>query len=224
MEAERQAKADRDGAELKRVEAEWNAKLAEYHRDLFADSVDGHIQALTDADCYAKDLKVDLDLLELERDPKLGLLRLSQTLNRENFDGWYEIKRGERTGDKRLEEMRRAGDEYHSKTGKDFSIPMDHSGRLAGSPSDMKLHELQRFLKVAVITTGQSYAPLLPPLSHRGPSISTQKLSRDGRSVLTLDEDGTARFLDLKTSEIKSIFREKDEVVLVTDFSPDGPM
>jgi WD40 repeat protein len=188
-------------AKQKGIESEANAIEAQKNSELYQRESEAHMRSSVEAKNTACSLQVDLDLAEMRTNPRVGLLRLARPLTQ----GW----------NRKNLQVRLAGEnsppeELPNQT---FEITIDIDG---------KFKELREFVTAAVLTTGQNDAPLLPPLSHGSRSILTQRLSRDGRSVLTLDEDGIARLLDLKTSKINSTFREKDEVVLVTDFSPDG--
>jgi hypothetical protein len=91
---------------------------------------------------------------------------------------------------------------------------------LKGLPADAR--DLREFAAFTILATGQHFAPLLPPITHNGQAVIRHSLSPDGKTVLTLGEDGTARLWDTRTAKQKAILREKSEKVVNCGYSPDG--
>jgi len=91
---------------------------------------------------------------------------------------------------------------------------------LKGMPADAR--DLREFAAFTILANGQHFAPLLPPITHNGQAVIRHSLSPDGKTVLTLGEDGTARLWDTRTAKQKAILREKSEKVVNCGYSPDG--
>lgn len=81
---------------------------------------------------------------------------------------------------------------------------------------------LREFMIAAALSTGQQFAPLLPPITHDGQPVEDAWLSPDGQTVLTLDTDFTARLWDARTARQIALLRKGDERVVHCGFSPDG--
>ncbi len=106
---------------------------------------------------------------------------------------------------------------YHT-----FSPPNFTTTNVFHLGGDPKFIELKEFVTAAVLTTGQDYAPLLPPLTHDGSAVRSCQLSPDAKAVMTHGYDGTVRLWDSATAKHLATLRERDERVLVCGFSPDG--
>ena len=81
---------------------------------------------------------------------------------------------------------------------------------------------LREFVTAAVLTIGQNYAPLLPPISHDGFGLTDWQLSSTGQRLVNLGEDGTARLWDARTAKPIATLRRATERVLHCGLSPDG--
>jgi WD40 repeat protein len=195
-----QARRAEVDASQKRIEAVENAKradeaanTAEYFRLLSDGRADRLDLELENSKKDAASLQVDIDLAELRDDAKVGLLRLSRNVQAIDTSA---INRNEYLNSDLFDE------------------------RYAELVSQKKA--LSEFVTAAVLTTGQNYAPLLPPLTHEGGAVQTCELSSDARVVMTLGYDGTVRLWDSTTAQAVATLREQDELVLVCKFSPDG--
>ncbi|QJX01065.1 serine/threonine-protein kinase [Frigoriglobus tundricola] len=82
--------------------------------------------------------------------------------------------------------------------------------------------DLREFVTAAVLTTGQNYAPLLPPLTHDGYAVLWNTLSPDSKTCLTIGADGSARIWESRTAKPLATLREGAERVVQVGFSPDG--
>jgi tRNA A-37 threonylcarbamoyl transferase component Bud32 len=81
---------------------------------------------------------------------------------------------------------------------------------------------LREFVTLAILATGQEFAPLLPPITHDGDRIEQSSLAPDKRTLLTRSEDGTARLGDVLTARPIAALREGTERAIAADYSPDG--
>ncbi len=81
---------------------------------------------------------------------------------------------------------------------------------------------LRDSVTVAVLATGQDYAPLLSPITHDGQEVVARLLSPDKQTLLTLGRDRTARLWNAWTGKPLAILRQGNERVVNTGFSPDG--
>ncbi len=82
--------------------------------------------------------------------------------------------------------------------------------------------ELREFATMAVLASGQRFAPLLPPITHDGQAIASAWLSPDNQTLLTLGKDYTARLWDVRTAKQIAVLRKGDERIVNCGFSPDG--
>jgi len=163
-----QAKRAERLAEEKRIEAEANAgEAASWAYGAGINSAQLNI-ALGRAESIAVSRQVDLDLGELRRDPRVGLLRLARTLQ------------------------------------------------------TAKERQLREFVTMAVLATGQDYAPLLPPITHDGENVPYALINSKGDRLLTRGVDKTARLWDPFTGRQLAILRHADEKVIEAGLSPNG--
>lgn len=85
-----------------------------------------------------------------------------------------------------------------------------------------RLDDLDSFLTTAILTMGQDYASLLPPITHDGQSVVRLQVSPDNKSLLTLGADASARQWDMRTGRLISILRRTDERIVNCGYSSDG--
>ncbi len=182
--------------EQKRGEAEKNAKAAENNANLYRNSVFTIAQAQVDAVIQSRYLQTDLDLMEAKTDPRLGLVRLAKSLNRQNNKSSTQLPNT-------------AGG------------MITHSMDLDTLP---KYQRLREFITAAVLISGQAFVPLLPPISHDGQAVLAHSLSSDNQRLLTFGADDTARLWNVKTSQLIAVLRRGDERVVDWGFSPDGKL
>ena len=188
-----QAKRAEIEASQKSIEANEAANQAEFFRLLSDGRADRLYLELENSKVDAASLKLDLDLAELKVDAKFGLLRMLET-----------IQALDTTPTERKEHFNSdLFDERYEKL-------------------DARKKTVSEFATAAVLTTGQNYAPILPPLTHDGILVRSCQLSSDARVAMTLGFDGTVRLWDSTTARLIAQLREKDERVLVCAFSPDG--
>jgi eukaryotic-like serine/threonine-protein kinase len=192
--AETEAKQAMELAEEKQTESEQNLKTSEWYLERYSNAIWEITEDRAKAEVELKSRKIDIALLELQRDSRLGVLLLAAT---------------------------------HASDPGEFSLKMPNF--INGSTTNtIKLRNvagyeaLNEFITAAVLTTGQEYAPLLPPIMHDGGAIRSCQLSFDARVAMTLGFDGTVRLWDSMTAKPLATLREKDELVLVCGFSPDG--
>jgi serine/threonine protein kinase len=190
-----QARADeaiqRRIAETKRTEAEENAREANrLFFELQGEKIKGDIKTIS--------LQIDLDILEINTDPKIGLLRLAKP--RKDTSHGYEVE----------------------------GWPLDHDGPvLKGTMTEPyenypDYSSLVEFVTAAVLTIGQNYAPLLPPITHDGCAVVWHAVSPEGNRMVTLGEDGAARLWETATAKLVRILQQDGERVINCGFSPDG--
>ena len=185
-------------AEVKRIEAEANAEEAMRNADL----------AEKQSDLHEKELRLAMQA-ELEAKEMAVGLQVDIYL--------AELGSNEKIGLLRLAGSTNALTPVVSREWDPFDG--SHNKFQLGANDD-----LLNFVTAAVLTTGQNYAPLLPPLSHDGGSIRTSQLSSDARVAMTLGHDGIVRLWDSITARQIAALREQDELILVCGFSPDGTM
>ena len=82
---------------------------------------------------------------------------------------------------------------------------------------DRQRRQLREFVTMAVLTNGQAFTTLLPPLSHGEHEVKTSYTSTSKPRVLTAGDDKTARLWDLADGRQIAILRRKDEKVLERD-------
>jgi serine/threonine protein kinase len=87
-------------------------------------------------------------------------------------------------------------------------------------PADNR--DLREFLTAALITRGQDYALLLPPISHNGSHFDHANFSPDRQTLLTCGRDDTARLWDVRTARSLAILRRGDEEIASASHSADG--
>ena len=85
-----------------------------------------------------------------------------------------------------------------------------------------RYRELREFQTAAVISAGQEYAPLMPPMRHPDVDSSSTKTSPDDRQLLTRSDRGVALLWDIRTATLIATLRERDERILQCGFSPDS--
>jgi serine/threonine protein kinase/WD40 repeat protein len=186
-------------ADEKRIEAETNAKAAKENADLFHKEAIDNIAARVEAEITASSLQIDLDLSELRTDPKVGLLRLARPLKQN------------------LESRGRKLTLFDPTTGQPFV-----GGTLEVDDNRGNYKALREFVAAAVLTSGQDYAPLLPPIAHDGQEVVHTSLSPDKQTLLTFGMDSTARLWDARTARQIAVLRQGEEKVINCGFSPDG--
>jgi WD40 repeat protein len=146
-----------------------------------------------ETEVMAAGLKTDLDLVELTRDPREGLLRLCGT----------------------LKEL--AAEKQVTKIDTDF-LKAD----LSDAGADTRLQELREFITAAALATGQNHAPLLPPITHDGQVIQQSAFAPNGNRLLTRGADNTARVWQPFTRRQIAVLRREAEQVVDSGMSPDG--
>ncbi len=212
------AKRAEGEAEKKRIEAEWDAKLAEYNADLYLASLEENIKAYEVADIRAKGLQIELDVEEMRTTPTVGVLRLAQYLKElpENI-----VYTSSPSIDKpKLDQLIELMDRASQATGKQYTILEGGASRVeTGTP---KLLPLRQFATMAVLAAGQTYAPLLRPITHDGDNILDSALSSKGDRLLTRGADKTVRLWDPFTGRQIALLRRADEKVIEAGLSPDG--
>jgi hypothetical protein len=82
--------------------------------------------------------------------------------------------------------------------------------------------DLREFITAAALATGQTYAPLLPPITHDGHDVRHHEFSPDGGTLLTLGDDRTARLWDTRTARPITVLRRENEQVVACTFTSDG--
>jgi serine/threonine protein kinase len=206
-------------AEKKRIEAEWNEKLAEYNLDLYRASLDENFKAYEEAEARSLGLQIDLDLEETRTNPKIGLLRMARTLKMipEDAIHTFSAPRDRTKLDQLIELMKKAS----QATGKKYRInePGASQATFGGNP---KMDPLRQFVTMAVLATGQTFAPLLQPITHDGEQLSISFLNSKGDRLLTAGADKTARLWDPFTGRQIAVLRRADEKVINAGLSPDG--
>jgi serine/threonine protein kinase len=179
-------------AEEKRIEADVNAKEAERNAFRFEGMKIVAEVERRDAQRAATSLQVDLDLVEMRQDQRIGLLRLCRTLR-----GMTELPKPHGT----------ASD----------GTPAWMDGDIGEFERD-----LSGFITAAVLAAGQDYAPLLLPITHDGQEVRFVWVSPDSRTLLTLGADGTARLWDTRAARPISMLRTESEQVVCCGFNSDG--
>jgi serine/threonine protein kinase len=138
--------------------------------------------------------QVDAALLEYKLDPRLGLLQLARSL-------------------------RTLTPEMHRR------YPLEGGGEIVlGAHAEhlAEMKSLREFVTAAVISAGQEYAPLLPPLNPEVSSDYSGTSSPDGSLWLYHDDRGTAALWNPRTATKIATLREQDECVARYGFSPDA--
>jgi hypothetical protein len=200
-------------AEAKRIEAEEQRAYAEKQQERATKLSTIHLEAMLDAKLRAASSRIDADLLEWKADPRIGLLRLAKPLD----TGIGVVNLGEDVDG--------------------GTIRM--SGSIDENPEFVKLREFQA---AAVITAGQEFVPLVPPLEtacgDRDPTIWGRKgrdvfqsandprlferFSPDGKMCIAGKEREGLRVIAIPSMKSIAVLREGSERVLRADFSPDG--
>ena len=179
----------------KQEEAEENAFQARKNAHLYAEAFCKAEDARLEAQLSATSLQVDLDLADLRTEPRVGLLRSRAPFR--TLSATQGIRHF------------------------DFPDVIEINYHTLDAHR-AKQCELREFVTAAILAEGQTYAPLVPPITHDGRAVLAHELSPDGLTLLTLGEDGTARLWDTRTAKPIAILRQKDEQVLKCGFSPDG--
>ena len=105
-------------------------------------------------------------------------------------------------------------------TGMSYNIVSPGATQVAiGNP---KTDPLRQFGTMALLATGQTYASLLPTITHDGYQIRSSILSSKKDRLLTHGADKTARLWDAFTGRQIALLRRADETVLELGLSPDG--
>ena len=184
-------------AREKRKEAEDNAAEAEKNLNLYADSAKNQIKALADLATKAKSLQIDIDLGTAAQDARSGILHLARTIIEAPENPIFPDMPGMMLDDGQA------------------TVMVD----ISGGPEIVALRE---FATVAILATGQNYAPLLPPITHDGQEVVRFELSPDKQTLLTLGKDFTARMWETRTAKQIAVLRQGNERVVNCGFSPDG--
>jgi hypothetical protein len=160
-------------------------------------------------------LRIDLDLAELENDKRVGLLKLVRdcpwysphSLVVEMTDSYMDVTWTEADGTVRT----------NSKKPKTLKRPV---ANLKDFP--IKRDRIRQFATMAILANGQTFAPLLPPITHDGLEFEVSYLSSTGQRLLTRGADTTARLWDTVTARQIANLRQGDEKVIGIGLSPDG--
>jgi serine/threonine protein kinase len=179
-------------------EAEANQKEAERITDLYAGAVKEHVKARAELNFTARSLQIDLDIGEVQNDPRLGLLHLVRTRKKVPENIYY--------SDMPV---------FDDTKGITTTLMYD----LEHMPKQLQLNE---FATMAVLSIGQAEAPLLPRISHDGFDVSESFLSVQGDRLLTYGADKTARLWDTLTGRQVALLRRGEEKVIEVGLSPDG--
>ncbi len=94
------------------------------------------------------------------------------------------------------------------------------SRTLKSLPTDCR--DYREFLTAAVLAAGQSYAPLLAPITHDGQGLDRHQLSPDTRTLITLGVNGTARLWDTWSGRQLAFLRRGSERLVDCGLSTDG--
>ena len=172
-------------AEEKRIEAEENSTL-------YFKALEQVTEAGTKAEIVALGLQVDLDLVELKTDPKVGLLRMARP--------WKQT-----VAPLKMESPLGTG-----------TIGMD----ISANPEMRALCEF--VTAAVLVSGHQYAPLLPPMPFLDGPPVRKEELSGDGLTVLTLDGGGLVRLWERRTARIRATLREQAEMIVQCDFSPDG--
>lgn len=189
--AEATAQEKRIEAEQNAAKAEENAKQAEHNADALWEQTELHQNAVFDAEFRSLGLQIDLNLAELQTDPKVGLLRLASPL-KHVFGPMQQV------------------------------MPFAHATVTMDVGEHPRFVGLRGFAAMAVLASGQEYAPLLPPITHDGQAVAITSLSPNNETLLSLGTDHTARLWDARTAQPIAILRRGDEQVVNCGYSPDG--
>ncbi len=148
---------------------------------------------------------------------------------RKQRDAAREAEHVARKAEASAEERRRDAERFAAKVRVDLDLAeADRSWpvsllRLARTlrsiPPDQR--ELREFVTLSILAGGQDFASLTPPLTHEGEWIDKTNLGPDGRTVLTLARNGTARLWDSVTGRRLADLGEGVRV-LDCEYSPDG--
>jgi WD40 repeat protein len=181
-------------AEAKRIEAEEQTEIAKKQEDRATKLSSLHLEAMFEAKLQAASSRIDADLLEYHNDPRLGLLRLARPLD--SSTGWIELGESIDGGVMRM------------------------GGSIEDNPNFVKLREFQT---AAVISAGQEFVPLVPPVEvvHDIDHFPGQ-ISPDHRYFITRDERPGHELLAIPSLARLGVLREGTERVMTFGFSPDS--
>lgn len=204
-------------ADEKRSEAETNAETAQRSVGIVMNALLDSDKSKSAVEMLAASLRVDLDLANFRSDPRVGILRLTQTLKAIPDDRAGRVI-------KVPKEMQLS-----------YSFPSDTPGQPSTPLPEMrwgvedtpdgplvKQRQLREFVTSAVIVLGQEYAPLLPPITHDGHEVTQLGISPDHGRLVTLGEDGTARLWETLKARQIAILRQGAEKVVNCGISTDG--
>jgi serine/threonine protein kinase/WD40 repeat protein len=212
-------------AEFKRLEAELNAKLADYHKKISWESLEQSVEARIDADFRAKDMEVELSLKEFANDRNAGLLRLARCV-RSMPDVLLTTVPRTRTDDdpeaNELLELQAALKRTPGGKAKPIEIRFGGMSSARDLSEYPKQLQLRQFATMAVLAAGQAQAPLLAPFNHDGSPVVVSRLSPTGDRLLTLGTDRTVRLWDAFTGRFIATLRRGDERPMNAGLSPDG--
>ena len=218
------ARQAKDIAEKARLVAEWNAKLAEYHKNLYSTSLRENVEARVETEIRVRELQVDLDLEEIRADPRVGLLRLARTIQMMPDRAAPPVPFLIGDDDPKFEELIKLREKFRKATG----LPAEISGPTwedfvpADVASQPRLRQLREFATMVALDAGQRFAPALVPLNPDGPATRREFLSPSGERLLTLGSDRIARLWDGFDARPIGTLRRSGEDALNAGLSPDG--
>ncbi len=171
--------------------------VAENNAEAFYGAMIKADEAFQQLELTAAGQRVDADLAEVNVNlsPQLGLLRLARTL--------------------RSLPTAQAHRHYPLQGGGEIAIPTSAEILTAR-------RHLREFVVAGLLTAGQEFAPLLPPITHDGQAVTRLEISPDGKLLLTLGADRTARLWDARTARPVAVLRRESEWVVNCGFSPDS--
>ncbi len=177
------------------VDAETNANKARRSSDLYKSSLRKEIEARREAEVATKSLQIDLDVAEARDDRRVGLLRLVRSARPRKAD-----------------RVPAPTDPSDAENSAETGFREEGSDQIA----------LREFASMTVLAIGQTYAPLLPPITHDGHPIRESYRNPSGDRILTLGTEQTARLWDGLTGRQIAVLRIAKEAVIEAGMSPDG--
>ena len=183
--------------------AEKNAKESDENANLYWKVAEKELDARNNLSLARDSLRIDLDLAEIQDDKRIGLLKLVRDCP------WYsptsllvEVTDPYWTAMTNPQTLKPPGVNL-----KDFPFKRD---------------KIREFATMAILANGQSFAPLLPPITHDGREVLSSHLNSSGQRLLTRGTDMTARLWDTATARPIAILRRGDEKVIDSGFSFEG--